>query len=256
MTLSCSDREDNNVNTIKKNEDMMKLSELHSGYNLSADDWKSFLNCWHEKKKLINNSDDTGSFINFSNSNALTIGREYDESIIEKKIKAKLSQSIHDFYNMYSTLGGVYLDVDDLDSIGMLAPTSIIELKNYAPWLIQLDHEWAIESSDEDYYRYGIEQDDSSGRTSYMSTALVLGKFGLSEYELILAYPNSRTKDGEMEIAILSHAYEFRTPSFAEMMRQVGVLNIENRESMPPYMQEEINESCADYLHLDNIWWK
>ncbi len=109
-------------------------------------------------------------------------------------------------------------------------------------------------TSDEKYYQYGTKQDTSTGRNSYLKGALVVGKYGHSNNELILLFPNSKTKDGEMEASILSYASEFRTPSFAEMMRQISLLDTE--DLLPPYPQEKINLTCARFLPLKNVWWK
>ncbi len=48
-----------------------------------------------------------------------------------------------------------------------------------------------------------------------------------------------------METALFALASESRTPSFAEMMRQLFYLFTHDPDSIPIYSQEQLKETCA-----------
>lgn len=232
------------------------LDKMNSGYSLNDEDWTKFIKCW--KSAQINNKKSEGAIPNFkldySNGKSISVGKDHLNAIEVKGLV--LSKSIQDFYLAFKNLGGEYVKPNELSSIGMFSPNEIKHLNEYSPELIQIESEWSLDSSDDEYFKYGKEQDYASGRFSNFKDSIVIGRYGFSAYELILVYPNSLTKDQEMEVAIISNAYEFRAPSFAEMMRQISVLDIEHADTMPPYSQKKLKGTCADKLPLSNVWWK
>jgi hypothetical protein len=62
--------------------------------------------------------------------------------------------------------------------------------------------------------------------------------------------------DGEMEAALHYHAGEFRAPSFAELMRQLSIMEISTVDHVPPYPQEILKGTCADKLPIADAWWE
>ena len=233
---------------------IIKLSDRDSGYRSDISNWKEFLRCWSEQSAL--KTDEPGNVASILNLNTESSdsGYQYDNSSVEKRLRLKVPNSLNHFYEAYISLGGEFVSVQDTEMIGLYKPSELTFLENFNPEIANVDKEWTVESPDEKYYQYGIEQETSSGRNSYLRDALVIGKYGYSDNELILLFPNSKTKDGEMEASILSYASEFRAPSFAEMMRQVSLLNTE--DLLPPYPQEKVNLTCARYLPLENVWWR
>jgi hypothetical protein len=147
-------------------------------------------------------------------------------------------------------VGGVHF------SIGIYAPSQVNRYGSLEPQLAAEEEKWPMHSSDEDYYVYGVKQDDVSGRTANHRNAIVVGKYGDSRYEVIALYPQVKTADGEMEAALFFHSGEFRAPSFAELMRQLSILETTGIDHLPPYPQSALHGTCADKLRIDNPWWE
>lgn len=251
VLMSCSEIDDPVLNNKKVKMKTTKLSALDSGYKLNAFHWKIFIECW--LNKYNNMSGQNVSLLGFMSENSAGI-HQYHRALVENNLGLKIPESLDHFYEAYTTLNGKFISVADSESIGFYFPSELKLLIDFNSDVSNVDDEWAIESPDEKYYQYGIEQDTSTGRNSYLKGALVIGKYGGSSDELILLYPNSKTKDGEMEASILSYASEFRAPSFAEMMRQVSLMGAE--DLLPPYSQEKVDLTCARYLPLENVWWE
>lgn len=230
----------------------IRLSSLNSGYHSSSDSWQQFLSCWLKKQ------DELSSDFNFIKLNDVPKDNRVSANHIEKwkHIGIAIPKSLSDFYRAYRALSGEFLSISNKEGIGVFSPDDVLPLKDFDPELLADYQQFPIESEDERYYRYGIAQDDSNGRFSYLKEAIVLGKHGYSEYELILMYPSSRTLDGEMEVAILSHAYEYRAPSFAEMMRQLSLLFLSDPDLLPPYSQQALKGTCADIIKPIDAWWE
>ena len=259
LILSCSDSENlgGGMSTQKNKMKVISLSKLSSGYELSSENWKAFLRCWDSKQtNELYAKDDQRVVFQFDFEKRSKKSQAYDKELVEKNLGIKLPPSLNDFYSAFYDLKGVFIKHGAESSVGIFSPLEVMPLKEYSLELIDIEREWAVDSPDNEYYVYGIEQDPLPGRFSYFSESLVIGKVGFSSYELILMYPTSKTIDGEMEFAILSHAYEFRAPSFAEMMKQISFLYTKDKDTMPPYAQSELKGSCADLLPLENIWWK
>ncbi|WP_146145588.1 hypothetical protein [Photobacterium jeanii] len=230
----------------------IRLSSLNSGYHSSSDSWQQFLSCWLKKQ------DELSSDFNFIKLNNVPDEDKIPANHIEqwKYVAVAIPKSLSDFYRAYFSLGGEFLSISDKEEVGIYSPDEVLHLRDFDPELLASYQLFPIESEDEQYYRYGIAQDGSDGRYSYVKEAIVLGKYGYSSYELILMYPSSRTEDGEVEVAILSHAYEYRTPSFAEMMRQLSMLFLSDPELLPPYSQQVLKGTCADIIKPKDAWWE
>lgn len=228
----------------------MELNKRHSGYNSNESNWDKFLDCWRVKLVVIDDQTNHG-LLRFSDHQLPSKSKEQTSVV-----NPALPTSVIDFYKAYKKLGGLYRDETINDGIGIFAPQEIQPLALYMNELLEIKKRYSFESSTEDYFRYGIEQDDADARTSYLSNSIVIGQYGWSDYELIVIHPNAKTWDGEMETAIFAHASQARTPSFAEMMRQLSFYNLKSPDSIPLYSQKTLSGTCADLLPLDNIWWK
>lgn len=181
--------------------------------------------------------------------------------VLEKRLGIRLPKSYRDFLAVYSTrLKGAQSADDRRFPTGLYAPEDVRWLKDVDPQLIRIYQQVAAQNggrvSDTDYYRYGVDQDSAPGRPEYLDRAIVLGKHGRDSEEYILMYPDSQTKDGEYEVALLWHAGEFRAPSFAEAMRQLYFMDTQNPDRVAPYAQSRLRGSCADALPLHEVWWQ
>lgn len=250
--ISCSKNEiDMENNSELSNKSNLIFPQLNSGYESKSVNWSSFINCWSRDERELGSTEQPLL-------NVVSLNKQASDLFSLENSNHNLenySRSYIDFIKEYIAMGGVFVDPEG-DEIGFFDPNDVDTIQAIAPSISQIDDEWKIESKDNEYYRYGVNQDTSSGRNSYLDKALVLGRFGSSEYELILIYPNSTTLDGESESAILSHSYEFRTPSFAEMVRQLAFHATKNLSSLPPYPQVDLINSCANEIKLKNVWWR
>lgn len=216
------------------------LNKRHSGYYPGKVNWGEFLDCYqgiasNEKKFL--------TFVSAASPQKFLIERT-------------LPNSYRDFVKHYAERGGTFISNRDVENIGLFDPEAILELKEFNPELLDIDKEWKIQSRDDKYFVYGVNQDTAEGLFTYLENALVVGKHGESVYELILLYPDSVTLDGEFEASILSHSYEFRAPSFAELLRQLTYLFEHRPELMPPYAQKNIENGCSSLIMLVDVWWE
>lgn len=171
-------------------------------------------------------------------------------------IERTLPNSYRDFVKHYAEPGGTFISNGDVENIGLFDPETILELKDFNSELLDIDKEWKIQSKDDKYFVYGVNQDTAEGRFTYLENALVVGKHGESVYELILLYPDLVTLDGEFEASILSDSYEFRAPSFAELLRQLTYLFEHRPELMPPYAQKNLKSGCSSLIRLVDVWWE
>lgn len=221
-------------------ERVINLNQRHSGYYSEKVNWNGFLDCY---RKMVNDDKNLLTFANVAHPKELLIERN-------------LPNSYRDFVKHYANFGGHFISNEDREKIGLYNPENILELKDFNPELLSIDEEWKIQSRDDKYFLYGVNQDTAEGRFSYLEKALVVGKHGESAYELILLYPDSVTLDGEFEASILSHSYEFRAPSFAELLRQLTNLYEHHPELMPPYAQKSLENGCSKMIKLADVWWE
>lgn len=219
---------------------VIALSQRHSGYYPDRMNWDDFLGCYQkaaiDEKNLL-------TFTGVASPKGLLIERT-------------LPNSYRDFVKHYAERRGAFINNRDVENIGLFDPETILELKDFNHGLLNIDKEWAVQSSDEKYFRYRVNQDTAEGRFTYLEHALVIGKHGESVYELILLNPDSATLDGEFEASILSHSYEFRAPSFAEMLRQLTYMFEHRPELMPPYAQKSLESGCSKMIKLVDVWWE
>lgn len=235
------------TNSSGNGERSMKLSERHSGYALDSRDWIDFLTCWKNSIPNELEFEDEAFLLSFSgDANSLNL----------ENFRFRLPKSVLDFYQAYESLGGRYRSPKISDGLGVLAPKDVKPLSEYMPDFLEIRNESPWESSDVEYFRYGAAQDSGAYRTSRQNSAIVIGQYGYSDYELIVLYPDSLTKDGEMEAALFALASEARAPSFAEMMRQLSHYFTDRPREMPIFSQETLKGTCADKLPLKDVWWK
>jgi hypothetical protein len=245
---------------IETGSNVMKLSSTKSGYSANEANWKEFLSCWHQKEvgRAANSGGSLFALIDKDvekvTAFAEDLARQKQAIIaLEARLEIKLPGSYIDFVMAY--LPSLSLPLKDGD-VGFISTDHVARLAEVDPEYVALAENHFLNSSDDDYYQYGTNQDDSAGRTSYLRDALVVGKYGESNFELILLYPKSVTLDGEMEASLLLHSGEFRAPSFAELMRQLSYMQTNDVDSVPPYSQARLVSSCAQKLPLVGVWWE
>jgi hypothetical protein len=247
---------------------VITLAERTSGYRGSIEAWREFLTCWYEAyrgryQELLLEDADLPDLPILGKYKFEHIGQQSDQDMLkaigglEDSLGVNLPKSYIDFLVAYqppviapqpvpwgTSIRGLY-------SLSQVNRFSILE-----PELFKVAEEYAITSSDSEYFVYGMGQRYENGRTSNLKDALVVGKYGDSSYELIVLYPQVRTMDGEMEAALHYHAGEFRAPSFAELMRQLSIMEISTVDHVPPYPQEILKGTCADKLPIADAWWE
>ena len=150
----------------------MKLSQRHSGYDLTVTDWVKFLTCWKENLPEPE-WDDEIFFIRFIKEGETPTQKL---SLGVSKIQHKLPQSVLDFYQAYEAMGGLYRDPNISDGLGIISPNEIQLFSDYFPSYHKILNEDGIrgESSDISYFKYGIEQDNASRRTSNHNNAIAI----------------------------------------------------------------------------------
>lgn len=245
---------------IEMGSNVMKLSSRKSGYSANEENWKEFLACWHQEEVGRAANSGGGSFALIDKdvekviASAEDLARQKQAILaLEARLDIKLPASYVDFVMAY--LPSLSLPLKDSD-VGFISTDYVAKLAEVDPEYVAIAENHFLNSSDDDYYRYGTNQDDSAGRTSYLRNAIVVGKYGGSNFELIILYPNSTTSDGEMEASLLLHSGEFRAPSFAELMRQLSYMQTNDVDSVPPYDQKRLVDSCAQKLPLVGVWWE
>jgi hypothetical protein len=242
------------------------LSDRPSGYVGEPRNWTEFLSCWAKERAthylelkkgnpVLPNYSAIGMFSGAPDDRAAA--QLLEISRFERSLGIALPKSYKDFLIAYqprvlqaqSGPGGQV-------TIGMYAPSQVGRVSAVAPALLQGARKYPIESDDREYFVYGKEQDVMAGRTKNLADAIVVGKYGSAMFEIIALYPQVTTVDGEMEATMGFHAGEFRASSFAELMRQLSVLETRPVSHVPPYSQGELRGTCAEKLPIANPWWK
>lgn len=227
------------------------LTKKESGYSAGREQWESFLTEW--KHKRISGEDlPFADFLNFSK----TPSGDMEASCYPHPTYSRLPQSLLDFHTVYRSMGGNYRQETKNDGIGVLKPDEITPLSLYYPQFYEIRIEHSVNATDADYAKYGVEQDFGEYRTDYSKNALVIAQYSFDDSELMLLYPDNVTNDGEMEVALLVKAGEFRATSFAEMMRQLSMYCLTDPDTLPPYEQSRLRNSIADCINLADVWWK
>ena len=245
----------------------LKLSSMHSGYAADPVAWKNFLECWYrtsgERHKEILQADPEEPFISilekYSGKISGSAGvRDTSKTVeaLEESLGVALPKSYKDFLSAYQPPELLPRSVGSWKfTVGMYAPRQVGRLGRLASDHVSEMEKWPIDSSDSEYFRYGMGQASTSGRTRYARDAIVVGKYSDESYAFVVLYPQVVTADGEMEASLLMHSGEFRAPSFAELMRQLSFLETRAVDSMPPYPQSTLHGTCADKLLMDRVWW-
>jgi hypothetical protein len=256
----------NEQNTKKESQEpkIPRHEQMNSGYNGNSDKWRGFLSCWQSALQKY----DPGSPVIYNpvlgvgqldlsaaDSNYLaTRGRQIEA--LERRLRVKLPQSYRDFLLAYRPSSKLSVQVASRNASGFLDPSHVGYLADLDPDALKVFEANPIAAGDAEYFRYGAGQDDVARRTKNLRTAVLIGRYGDAQYEIILLYPDVKTSDGEMETAMLHHSGEFRAPSFAEMMRQLSVLETRNRAGEGlPYPQRMLKQTCAEKMELANVWW-
>ena len=246
---------------------IITLADRNSGYSAGPEQWKEFLACWsraelERHRDLLRETPDMPHLPLLGKSSVDSPHQSIDDisastDKLEKSLGVPLPRSYRDFLLAHNppvlrpqaVAWGTTL-------LGMYAPSQVGRVRLLDPEGAKLAERYPIEKPDQEYFVYGARQDDAHARTRYIPDAIVVGRYGSSSYELILLYPQVRTADGEMEAAIHYHSGEFRAPSFAELMRQLSILETKAVDHVPPYPQTMLKGTCADKLPMVNVWWE
>jgi hypothetical protein len=245
--------------------EMPKLEQRNSGYIADPDKWRGFLSCWQAgfSHRPDRNSAIGGSILGNYELNLTArdpkevAARRRAIGDVERRLEMRLPQSYVDFLLAYRDPGHLSREVASHKVNGLLDLSHVGYLAELDPDALRALEENPVDSAAPDYFRYGAGQDAIVRRTKYLRNAILVGRYGDAQYEIVLLYPDVRTIDGEMEAAILFHSGEYRTPSFAEMMRQLSVLETRDKSVLEfPYPQEVLKDSCAEKLPQMGVWWK
>jgi hypothetical protein len=227
-----------------------------SGYAAQPGDWKRFLGCWRDGFAALPDHDLKSALqgqLRPDDADQARVRAELDAA--EKRLGVRLPRSYRDFMLAFAAAQRPAAEALD-NYTGLLPPNQIGFVRDLAPYSVQLAAENPWESFDSQYLVYGEGQDDASYRSSYVPLAIFIGKYGEAMFEDLVLYPQLVTEDGEMEAAMGFHAGQFRAPSFAELMRQLSLLELGHVDSVPPYPQTRLRGTCAERLTMREVWWK
>lgn len=224
-----------------------------SAYAGSVADWRSFLSCWYREHVQGVGSRRTTTVI--KRDVAIERPAISDDAILEEVRKQEqrlgfaLPRSYVDFVVAYYPTSAVLQDVDllrisSIDRVGVVFPGWGKDLMAYNP-----------NPGDKEYFTYGVEQVDTT-RARYLKTAIVVGMHDMDSPFLLMLHPEVLTADGEMEAEAFFQAGSVRTPSFAEMMRQLYLSHVRPPSGSPAISQEMLRGTCADLLPMKGVWWK
>lgn len=246
------------------------LSHFDSGYDGSVEQWRAFLVCWRTQLPLSARAVISGTvptltllskYTLLANDRQPTPNEiEADIARLESRLRLTLPRSYKEFLKAY--LPPAYYPHPDAGGgslrTGILAPTQVAALQEIDPALARMYQEpqLALAASDQQYYIYGIDQDDVAVRTQKRPASIVVGWHGPAHYDLIVLYPDELTADGEMEAAMIMHSGEFRALSFAELMRQLSQMETTYPDRVPPYAQDSLVNTCAWQLRPRAVSWR
>lgn len=266
--IGCNDHAAKSKAGAKMTNESLPLIQQASGYLGDALQWQAFLSCWHlahtiKYKKILSNSP-TMPYLPLIKNETARIQKKVDEKVInvvlentEKRLGLVLPKSYKDFIRIYQPeIVNMNHSENLQDYIGFYAPTQLDKFAKLMPELTEDYEKYSIDADDFYYNQYGVGQDDAQIRTKYIRDTIIIGRYGTSNFELIYLYPQVKTSDGEMQAGMRFHSGEFRAPSFAELMRQLSVLETMDVEHVPPYPQTMLKGLCADKLTMQKIWWK
>lgn len=241
---------------ISKKRIIAQVNHKNSGYIGGVDSWRGFLSCWLHHP-VFSSPDKPPSAISGQIRPVDADGKDIARKIAaaEKRLGVTLPLSYREFVFAFAASEKNEITNGE-NGVGLLPLDKIGFMRDLMPLDVKLALEHSSNSVDADYLRYGIGQDEATLRSTYVANGILIGTYGWDSYETIVIYPQLVTEDGEMEAALGLHAGQFRTPSFAELMRQLSYLELAEDESMPPYSQKQLLGTCADRLLLKNVWWK
>jgi hypothetical protein len=267
LFAGCSDNHAVNLSAERKRVKSMQLKDWESGYLTQAADWQGFLACWRNGVAQRAAKENASNIVLTVLSKFTQLSRDPQPSVadtetqlshLEARLGTTLPKSYIDFVRVYRP--PIYRPHDapggGILRVGMFGPQQVGFLSQLEPRLAQQSAEIPVETSDAEYYVYGINQSDVAIRTGNRPGAIVVGSHGPAAYDLIVMYPQEKTRDGEMEAALIFHSGEFRAPSFAELMRQLAYMEINSVDRVPPYRQSDIAHGCAKFIPLSSVWWK
>ena len=244
--------------------EILPLAQRQSGYVPGLTQWNGFMSCWEKSarrnyaEKVKNNAAEVDLSLLGVDVKQNPSEKDHTEAIakLENDLGVTLPQSYKDFLTVYRP---PYLRPRKLPwgeaLIGFFAPSQVGYFAKLRPDTLRIFEENPFEATDKDYFVYGAKQDGVFGRTRNLRNAILIGQHGDALHELILLYPDVKTADGEMEAAVRFHSEEYRAPSFAELMRQLSMLETSYPAHVPPYSQEVLKGTCADQIALVNVWW-
>jgi len=265
--VACQERLDSQERTASMH-GTLTLAQRHSGYAGNREDWSGFLACWYqaavvrhqEERRRDSNTPYTPILAKYARGAHMqrpVEGMPQAIQRLETSLGVSLPRSYKDFLLAYEPSGFEPYIVNGVSfKVGMYSPAEVDRYAKLEPEMVAEQGKWPIHSADAEYFTYGVKQDDASGRTEYHHDAIVVGKHGNSQYEVIVLYPQVRTADGEMEAALFYHSGEFRAPSFAEVMRQLSILETQPVDHVPPYPQSMLHGTCAEKLPIKDVWWE
>ena len=217
------------------------MINMLSGYDSGRSDWKTFLSGWaniamkKEKASLLS---------------GLRFDRGINEEVINKNCRRlglkKFPASYIDF--LKSSMPDIkYGDDIIINRTGSLFPVDRI---NY---LSSIDFEYysflkenGINSTDQEYFSYGMELDNSASKLDFIDGLIVIGINFPNNY----LYLNSsvETIDGEFECILDCPGFNVRTLSFAAMMRYLYVYECEEVDGYPPYSDDILSKGLSSLI--------
>ncbi len=246
------------------------LHDRHSAYAGSSSDWSAFMDCWREASFELNSTKPEAAK---SGGHLTVLGKQAPGgppapteaelrvglARLEARLKTELPKSYKDFWVAYKSQAlapSAFSPQNRSRFVGMLELDDVGLFKDLEPDYWAIKQTVPIHSDDSEYFVYGVAQDSVSGRTSDHARAILIGKYDDDSTALILLHPHVRTSDGEMQASLNQHAGEFRAPSFAELMRQLSILETVDVAHVPPYPQKTLAGRCAERLPMTNVWWE
>lgn len=222
----------------------------HSAYAGSVDDWQRFLSCWYRESIGRRQGRSLVKRDVVAEPPALSVDAIREEiRAHEERLELVLPRSYIDFLVAYYPTERVLKDVE------FLHVSAIDVVESVFPGWAQSAMEYGENASDEEYFRYGIEQIDSS-RSRYLESAIAVGMHDMDSPFMLVLHPEVTTSDGEMEAEAFFHAGSLRTPSFAEMMRLLYCYKVRLPPGVSSISQEMMRGTCADLLPMKDVWWK
>ncbi|SMC16651.1 hypothetical protein SAMN02745857_00230 [Andreprevotia lacus DSM 23236] len=236
-------------------QEIRKFSTLKSGYSSGVKDWEEFIACWKNSYApsrynvsliLHGNFDEGGASLN-----------RVSDGIhgLELRLGLGLPSSYKDFLLAFrpSFLRESEFEWGD-EFYGFFSPEQVGFFSDLRPELKCVISHPAIETADERYYIYGVDQDGVAVRTRYLDKAILVGLAGDNP---ILLHSDEKTLDGEMECSIWGSVGVYRAPTFSELMRQVSVSEIKSGSwGAIPIAQADLVNTCAEKIKILDVWWR